>query len=130
HPAKRLGRDHHLVARDPEILETLSEDRLGSAFGIDVCGVDEIYAGIQRALQDRVRLVLLDLADRLPHPAAAEGHGAETEFGNVEAGPAERVVAHGTSSESQDTLLLTHPRGRGHSNSDTHYGWLLSHLEY
>ncbi len=99
HPPERLGGDHHLAARNVQVLERLAEDLLGLAIVIDVGGIDEVDAGVERCLDQRIGLVLRELADAAPDTlaAAAEGHRAEAQFGDDEAGAAEVVVAHAKS---------------------------------
>ena len=95
HAAEHLRRDDDVIPRDAEIAESLPGDRLREAGGIDVRGVDEVDAGIESRAQQAVDLLLLQRSDLLPHAfAAAEGHGAEAEFGDEQAGLAEDVVAH------------------------------------
>ena len=95
HPAAHLGRDDHVLALDAEVAQSLTELHLRPAFGIDVGGVDEIHALFERAADERGRLGLVELADRLPEPrAAGEGHRAEADFRDELAGAAERSIAH------------------------------------
>ncbi len=72
----------------------------GQAVGVDVGGVDEVDAGVERLADEALGLVLLQLADlgSRCRRAAAEGHGAEAELGDEQAGAAEGVVAHGQGS--------------------------------
>jgi hypothetical protein len=64
--------------------------------GVDIGGVDEVDSGVEGELEEFVGERLLDAGDRLPHAfASGEGHGAETEFGDEQAGVAESVVLHG-----------------------------------
>lgn len=96
HRPQNLGRDHHLVARNAEVADGLTKDPLALAARIDIGGVDEIDAGVEGRLDQRVGLVLAQLADLAPHALrAAEGHGAEAEFGDQEAARAESAVTHG-----------------------------------
>ena len=54
---------HHLVPRDAEIAQRLAGDRLRQALGIDVRGVDEVDAGIERRADQAVGLLLPQPAD-------------------------------------------------------------------
>ena len=84
------------LARDAEGFQRLAQQLLRSAFGVDVGGIDEVDAFSDGVLHDAGDGVLLKIADLAPHFAgAAECHGAKTEFGDIEAGPAELSVAHG-----------------------------------
>ena len=97
HRPEHLGRDHDIVAGDAEVPDRLAEDALALAAGIDIGGVDEVDAGGERGLHQRVGLFLPKLADLPPHAlAAAEGHGAEAEFGHEEAAVAELAHTHGS----------------------------------
>jgi hypothetical protein len=94
--AEHLGGHDHVLAWHLEVLECLAGDDLRAAVRIDVGGVDEVDAGVERAADQRIGLGLLQRADGAPHAAlAAEGHGAEAEFRNEQAGAAEFSVAHG-----------------------------------
>src|SRR6185437_2556892 len=55
---------------------------------------DEVDACLERCPHQRARFALAELADRLPHAAAAESHGAETDLGNEQTGAAERAIFH------------------------------------
>ena len=71
----------------------LAEDRLALAARVHVGGIEKVDAGVERAVDEGVGLVLADLADAVE--AGPEGHRAEAEFGDFEAGAAERAVVHG-----------------------------------
>src|SRR4029077_20148950 len=93
-----LGRDDDVLARYLQVAERLAGDLFGAAVGVDVGGVDEVDAGIERAADDALRFLLLKLADLRLYAAvvaAAEGHGAEAELGDEQAGAAEGLVFHG-----------------------------------
>ena len=71
-------------------------DPLQLALGIDVRGVDEIDAGVDRKTEQISRGSLIELADDWPHLAAsAERHGAEADFRDEKASAAEFLVLHG-----------------------------------
>src|SRR5262245_40781413 len=87
----RALRGHDEVATPS--LEPAPEDRLGAPHGlerpaqrIDVGGVEERDATGSRAVEDGERRGLIALKP--------EGHGAETEAGDVKAGTAEPNVTH------------------------------------
>ena len=94
--AEGLGGDDDAVARHLQVLQRLAGDLLRAAAGVHVGGVDEVDAGVDRAADDAFRVALLQLADLSPHAfvAAAEGHGAEAELGDEEAGAAEGFEFH------------------------------------
>ena len=93
--AEDLGGDHDAVARYLEVLEGLAGDLLGQPARIDVGGVDEVDAGVERLADQALGVGLLEVADLAPYAlAAAEGHGAEAEFGDEKAGAAQGMVAH------------------------------------
>ena len=95
HPAAHLGGDDDVLALDAEIAQRLAELNLGLPFGIDVGGVEEIDARFDRAADERRGGLLIERADGPPEPgAAAEGHRAEADFGDILAGAAERSIAH------------------------------------
>ena len=68
HRHERLGREHDVVAASRE---GLADDDLGLAGGVDVCGVDERDARVERAVDDPDALVVV-----LGAPLA-EHHGAQ-----------------------------------------------------
>src|SRR6185312_10800050 len=94
--AEDLGRDDDALARDLEVLQRLPGDLFRAAAGIDVGGVDEVDAGVERAADDALGLLLLQPANLCPHAfvTAAERHRAEAELGDEDAGTAERVELH------------------------------------
>ncbi len=66
-------------------LPTISSD---SPRGVDVGGVDEVDAGVERGVDDGDALVVVRVAER------AEHHGAEAERADLDAGAPERAVLH------------------------------------
>ncbi len=95
HAAMHLGRDHHVRALDAQAPQRLAGELLGAALGIDVGGVDEVDAGLERAADDAVDLLLAQLADRLPHARLpAEGHRAEAQLRDEQPAATELVVTH------------------------------------
>ena len=94
--AEDLGRHDHILARHLQVLQRLTGDDFRGAAGIDVRGVDEIDAGVERMADQAVGIVLSQITDLAPQLAlATEGHGAKAQLGNEQAGLAEWVVAHG-----------------------------------
>ena len=94
--AEHLGRHHHVVACHLQVLQRLARDLLGRAARVHVGRVDEVDAGVQRLADQAFGVGLLQVADLAPDAAgAAEGHGAQAEFRDEQAGAAEGVVAHG-----------------------------------
>ena len=76
-----------------KLLDKPADRLLALAAGVEVAGVDEVDAGVERALDDRAAGGFVE------HPfspcRAADAHGAETEPGNLEVGSAECDVLHG-----------------------------------
>ena len=68
HWHERLGREHDVVAASGE---GLADDDLGLAGGVDVGGIDERDAGVERPVDDPDALVVV-----LGAPVA-EHHGAQ-----------------------------------------------------
>jgi hypothetical protein len=87
--AEHLGGNHHLVTRHLQVFKREAGDLLGQALRVDIGGVDEIDARIDRAANETLGIGLLQIADLPPDAfAAAKRHGAETEFRNKQAGAA------------------------------------------
>jgi hypothetical protein len=70
HSPADLGRDHHILACDAEILKAAPEKPLGFTLGIDVARVEEIDAAIDRGAPKTRRRFLIDLADIGSYAAA------------------------------------------------------------
>ena len=68
-------------------LPTISSDSPG---GVHVRGVDEVDAGVERAVDDPDAVVVV----RIAH--GAEHHGAEAQRADLDPGGSERAVAHGS----------------------------------
>ena len=86
HRAVDLRGEHDVVA--PAAGQRLADDLLGLAARVDVGGVDEVDAGVERAVDDADRLVVVGVAP------GAEHHRAEAERADLHAGAAERAVLH------------------------------------
>ena len=98
HVAEHLGGQHHILAGHADVLQGLADPGLGLAERIDVGGVDEVDATLQGLADDRVDLVLVQPADRLPDPRAglaAKGHRPQADFGHEQACAAKLIVFHG-----------------------------------
>ena len=86
HVAVELGGQEDVVAAALAGLQRLADDLLGLAAGVDVGGVDDVDAGVEGAVDDRDRLVVVGVAPR------AEHHRAEGQRADLDAGPAEGAV--------------------------------------
>ena len=85
HRHEELGGEHDVVAA---ALERLADDLFGLAGRVDVGGVDEVDPGVQRAVDDADRVVVVGVAP------GAEHHRAEAQL----ARPGRRCVRAGGSS--------------------------------
>ena len=96
HPSPDLGRDHHVLARDAELLEAAAEEPLGLALGVDIGGIEEIDAAVDRRAQQPGHLALVELPDERPETALpAKGHGADADLRDQQAGAPEHSIFHG-----------------------------------
>jgi hypothetical protein len=89
-----LGGEDDVFADDAEVLEGGPEDGLGEALGVNIGGIDEVDAGVEGGPDEGVGGGLILGADGGPEAFAAEGHRAETDVGDEEAGVTEGLVAH------------------------------------
>ncbi|HEY5294483.1 MAG TPA: hypothetical protein VIJ70_03310 [Gaiellaceae bacterium] len=80
HRAVHLGREHDGVAAP---FEGLADDLLRLAARVDVGRVDEVDACVERAVDDRDRLVVVGVAP------GAEHHRAQAERADLDAGAAQ-----------------------------------------
>ena len=85
HREEGLGREHIAVAR--AVLERLPEEAFGRAIAIDVGGVDEIDALVERGVEAAPRGVGLD-AHAISEPRA------EGDVGHVQVRAAELALVH------------------------------------
>jgi hypothetical protein len=83
---KELGGQDDVVAA---AVEGLADDLLRLAGRVDVGGVDEVDPGVERAVDDADRVVVVGVAP------GAEHHRAEAELRDLDAGASERAVIHG-----------------------------------
>ena len=98
HAATNLGGDDDILALDAKVAQGLADLNLGLALGIDIGGVNEIDAGLERPGDKLCGGGLIERPDGAPETgAAAEGHGPKADFGNKLAGAAKRSIAHETS---------------------------------
>ena len=86
--ARELGGDDDAVAPARVAADVVADDLLGVAVGVDVGGVDEVAAALEEAVEDG--LGVLDAG--APAPVLAEGHRAEAERADAQAGAAEGDV--------------------------------------
>ena len=87
HREEHLGGDHDFVA-PRKILERLSDDFLGGAVRIGIGGVEKIDAQIDGLADQRPALALGKAPGMIPAFGNAEGHAAETQWGDFKAGAA------------------------------------------
>ncbi len=85
HPVE-LRREHHLVAAATG--EGPADDLLGLALRVDVRGVDDVDARVERAVNDRDALVMVGIAP------GAEHHGPECQRTDLDSGASERAKRH------------------------------------
>ena len=84
HRIEDLAGDHRLVPPTPK---GLTQHHFRGAADIGVRRVEEVHAGSQRCIDHPACLGLVG--------AIAERHGAETDFGDLQAGTAEIAIVHG-----------------------------------
>jgi hypothetical protein len=94
HAAVHLGGDHHLVAARV-VEQRLADDLLAGAVGVDVGGVEEVDAEVERLPDERPARGLAHRPRVVAAVGRAEAHAAEAEAGNLEAGAAEAGGRHG-----------------------------------
>jgi len=70
--------------------DKFADDFFAGAVGVAVGGVDKVPVGGDESVEDSAAFFL----GSAPAPIFAEGHGAEAEFGNAQAGPAEQSIVH------------------------------------
>lgn len=90
-----LGGDQH-VALAPAA-ERLADDLLGEALRVGIRGVEQVDAGIDAEIDEAGRLGELRRAGGREGAAAAEGHRAHGDGGDLDAGASEIAVFHGHS---------------------------------
>ena len=105
HVSVHLRREHDVVAATTQ---RLPHDLLGLAVRVDVGGIDEVDAGVERGMDDADGVVVVAVA---PQP---EHHGAETLRADLDAGLTERAVFHLVLLERR-VRMLPHLGARGES---------------
>ena len=85
HRAVELGGQDDVVAA---ALQRLADDLLGLPAGVDVGGVDEVDAGVERGVDDADRLVVVRVAP------GAEHHRPEAHLADRDAGATEQALFH------------------------------------
>jgi hypothetical protein len=96
-----LGGQHHAVAH-PGLGHELAQPTLGRAVGVDVGGVDEIAARGQVVVKQRARRG----AVAAPAVFGAEGHGAQRQARDAQAGAAEQGVGVGCGGHGKGRLAV------------------------
>src|ERR1700683_2018684 len=103
HRSVDLCGDDHLLAAAPTLREPSADDLLGDALAflpsVDVGGVEEVEAGIERRVHDLVRCRLVGLR--------TEVHGAEAQTADGQTGTTEMRVFHAPESDSQLNPRIT-----------------------
>jgi hypothetical protein len=94
HLAVDFGRQDH--TRPVKRGEGLTDDDFGLALGVDVGGVDEVNAGVERAVDDADRIVVIGIS---PGP---EHHGPEAQWADFDAGTTKVTKFHGATLEPHD----------------------------
>jgi hypothetical protein len=72
-PAAHLGRDHQVAAPHAEPAQRLADQPLALALVVDVGGVEEVDAGVERRAQLAGDGVDAELADHLPEAHCRRG---------------------------------------------------------
>ena len=115
HRAVHLGREHDVVA---PAFERLADDLLGLAARVDVGGVDEVDAGVERAVDD---------ADRARRGRCCPGRTSSPRGrgATLDAGAAEGAVVHASEvTRPGEVISFTTEAARSPSRSST---WRLVH---
>jgi hypothetical protein len=85
HREMHLGREHDVVAAPPQ---RPADDLLGLTGRIDIGGVDEVDARVERAVDDADALVVIRVAPGTEH------HRAEAQLGDRNAGAPQHALLH------------------------------------
>ena len=91
-PHARFGGDQQVVLA--LAAERLADDLLRQAVRIDIGGVDEVDAGVDARVDHPLGFGKIAVADRCERACAAEGHGAQSQCRNLQAGTAKGAVFH------------------------------------
>ena len=94
HAAVDLGGEHDRIARG-HFLEQLADDFFAGAIGVDVGGVEEVDAGVERLLDEGPGFFFRQRPGMGAAVGHAVAHAAETDAGDFEAAVAEAGVLHG-----------------------------------
>ena len=95
HPAMDLGRDHDILAAR-ELLQRAADDFLRGAVGIDVGGIEEIDPELERLLDQRPAVFLIERPWMRAAIRNAVGHAADAQPRHAETGLAEFHIVHGS----------------------------------
>ena len=94
HRTVHLRRDDDLVAVHAEILQRPAEELLAGPPGVDVGGVEEVDAGVERLLEERARRLLVERPGVAATRPLAVAHAPQADAGDVETGPSELHNVH------------------------------------
>ena len=95
HPAIDLGCDHDVLAAH-EILQRAADDFLRGAVRIDIGGIEKIDAEVERLLDQRPALLLVQRPWMRATIGNAIGHAADAQPRHAQAGLAEFHIVHGS----------------------------------
>jgi len=99
HAREQLGREHEVLAT-AELPDRASGDLLGGAVAVDVGGVPERDAQLQRLLEDRRRFVVSEDPGHAAGVLVAEAHAAQGEPAHHEPGRSQPGVFYVVSCRS------------------------------
>ena len=122
HRQARLGGEQHAVA---PAAQRLADDLLRHAVGVDVGGVDQVDAGVEAQVDLARGAGDVGHPDRRVRAPAAEGHRAERQRRDAQAGAAELAVLHSQPPTVRTTLPVTRRSRRASSASRV---WLQSRV--
>ena len=88
--------EHDVLACDPQVAQRGADIFLARAEAVAIGGVDEVDAGVERALDDGASVVGPDGPLVEVGAGLAEAHAAQAEFGDFDAGMSEGCVLHGS----------------------------------
>jgi hypothetical protein len=114
HRRVELGGQEDIVP--PGTGQCLADNGLRLALGIDIGGVDGVDARVQRAVDDADTVVVIGIAP------AAEGHRAERQLADQNAGTPERPQSHDLPPDSRYRHSLPRRRRRSGGHQQIHSG--------